>query len=322
MFVKNQLLPGVAFCAVLGFASYIVGRTWLSSIGGVTLGLLVGLIFSARVSEYDKLSKGIDFVSKFLLNIAIVFLGITIDINKLYSVSFTQIFAVFIMVILTLVFSLFIARFLKIEKSLAFLIGIGSSICGTAAIIATSSLVTKKEEDIGTSIGVIQSIGIISLLSLPFIISLNSEFSSDMGAFLIGGSLQAVGHVVAASYWLGASSGKLAIAIKMARVCLLVPLMFSLIAWNASKNGDSFTKAKVPLYIYGFIFSVFLGSSGWLPEALVKQVHGVIQVILSVSMVSIGLKIKIQKIFHTAGKGFLLGVVLFVSQVLFLYMFI
>ena len=74
-------------------------------------------------------------------------------------------------------------------------------------------------------------------------------------SYLIGGSLQAVGQVVASGYSVSDSVGAQSLVIKMLRVLMIGPIVMILHLIFHSKNGSAGTKKTyIPGYIIGFMF--------------------------------------------------------------------
>ena len=139
---------------------------------------------------------------------------------------------------------------------------------------------------------------------------------------MIGGSLQAMGHVVAASSLLDAHSANVTIAVKMIRILLLTPLVIGLsfyVSGKKQESGKAFSlKGILPLYIFVFIFCVFLTNFYALPSALLSTTKALSHFLFSLAMVALGSGIKFSELSRGFGKASLFSAGLFVLQVLYL----
>ena len=87
------------------------------------------------------------------------------------------------------------------------LIGIGTSICGSAAIVASSQFIAKEKKDITLALTTVNIAGLLGLFVLPTIICYVGLEKAET-AILLGGSLQSVAHVVASGFVFGDEVGK------------------------------------------------------------------------------------------------------------------
>ena len=101
-------------------------------------------------------------------------------------------------------------------------VGIGTAICGSAAIVATD-IIKLNETQAGISIAAINLIGTVGIFALPLLGTQVLEFSTIDNGFMIGNTLQAVGQVVAAGFSIDDATGQVATIVKMGRVMMLTP---------------------------------------------------------------------------------------------------
>ena len=68
-----------------------------------------------------------------------------------------------------LFFTNFIAKKLKLSSVMEILIGVGTSIYGATAIVATNSAIDAKEEEVTYAVATITIFGIIAMFSYPYL---------------------------------------------------------------------------------------------------------------------------------------------------------
>jgi uncharacterized integral membrane protein (TIGR00698 family) len=312
---------GLLFCLAIGLCGLGIGN-YLPSLGGITIAIFIGLLWGNIFPSTTSLKPGIQFAEKNILSLAIMLLGLELHFEKLKVIDLSVMIIMISSILLVILTTLVVGHFLKLPYSLSLLLGIGNAICGSSAIIASSYLVTDKRDEVGLSIGTIQVLGSITLLSLPFLSIWFSHYSNDFAGILIGGSLQAVGHVVAASHILNPESAELAITVKMGRVLCLVPLIMILSFFRPLKkstktNGKSASET-IPGFIVGFILCAIIGNLGIFPQEYLLPMKHLNHLLLATAMAALGLNIHLTSLKKQAPKSLFIGLFVFTLQVFFL----
>ena len=192
--------------------------------------------------------------------------------------------------------------------------GMGNAICGSAAIMATSKVIEAPKKDMASAITMTNILGITSLFILPFLLK---GFDAQKSGFLIGGSLQAMGHVIASVSLLDHTTAHYAVAIKMTRIFMLTPIIFFLTLIKGQEE-DGKNLPRIPYYMIGFLACIFIANIGLVEPELISLVNTVQHKILAVAMAALGLSLKFSQVFHRIRLNLLLGAGVFVLQFLFL----
>ena len=304
--------PGVLLASIIGFSSRYLAE-WIPNLGGVTLAIIIGLIISNTLEIDNKFASGIGFSSKKILALAIVLMGLKLELAVLGELGLEFIMIVIVMVFSSITLSYLLGRLLGVSKSFSLLLGIGNGICGSSAIGATAPLVAEKEEEIGLSIGVVNLLGTIGIFLLPLLTSL-LKLSAPKSGLMIGGTLQAVGQVVAAGFSVSEKVGRLATVVKMGRVLMLGPIVLLLSFLFQQDDSSQQKKVSIPPFIVGFFIFSLLGSLNLLPTSLVENLKTLSKILLTIAMAGIGLKIKVSDLTDQGPKALLLGVLIFIGQ--------
>ena len=311
-------VPGLLFCLCLSLLGLALAQ-FLPQLGHISLSLMLGIAFANFFPLKESFRVGIGFSEKRLLEFSIALLGLNLSYHDISFLSGGTILALVAMVALIILSSLFLGKLLGLSKSLSFLIGVGNAVCGSAAILATSRVLDLPKKNIVISIALVQFLGIIALFLLPFLFQ---NYDKNFSSFMIGGSLQAMGHVVAASSLLDAQSANVTIAVKMIRILLLTPLVIGLslyVSAKRKKTDQAFSlKGILPLYIVVFVFCFFLTNFFALPTELLSFTKAASHFLFSLAMVALGSGIKISELSRGFGKASLFSAALFVLQVLYL----
>jgi len=210
---------------------------------------------------------------------------------------------------------------MKFTDSTPYLIGFGTAICGSSAIAAISSSVTKNKEDIGISLAVVNLLGAIGMICLPLLFNI-LPISHLKSGFMIGASLHSVGNVAGAGYAMGTDVGQTAITIKLARVALLsTALIF--FRYMINKNSVSNWKQhfKLPWYVWSFIGFSILTSILHISKDIVDTSETIGKIILTVAMSAIGLKVSFRTLYQSGRKALVLGLIIFIVELILLGLF-
>lgn len=249
------------------------------------LGFLMGQIFKVP----DQLSPGLRYGEKFILNLAIVLMGAGLSIGQMGKLGWGSLLIICVSIGSVFLSALLVGRITTLTKNFVILSATGNAICGASAIAAVAPILKARKEEVGVSIGIVNSLGSVWMFAFPLLLinfeGLNTEEMSQW----IGATLQAVGHVSGAGYAVSDEVGKFAVAIKLGRVILLGPLLLiiGVIFRDATQR-----KLQLPWFITGF-FILMLSRSivDWSADVLV-QVALVSKVLLALAMGCIGWNIQ------------------------------
>jgi len=187
-----------------------------------------------------------------------------------------------------------LSKLFKMSGDLGLLIGVGFGVCGATAVAAIRPQTRATEEETSYAIGLISLCGTLSIFLLPLIghaLHLNTrEFGSWAGA-----AVHDVGQVVAtASVW-GDGADKYAIVVKLARVCLLAPIVLILSIrhrrWLTSQGKTETTSAKIPLipyFVLGFIAVAIFHNLVTINPRLLADIIFTSKLMLGAGLVSLG----------------------------------
>ena len=178
MFYKNYLviIPGIILAFVLyslsqGFNN-IIGVELLgyikSPISTAMIAIIIGIIFGNIFKIRESFQKGLDFTREYILKFGIVCLGIQLKPFEFLDFGKIVIPLIIICIISVLIVVKLIIKKFKIPTRMAYLISIGSTVCGTTAIIATAPVINANKNEVSYAIANITLFGIFSMLLYPY----------------------------------------------------------------------------------------------------------------------------------------------------------
>jgi uncharacterized integral membrane protein (TIGR00698 family) len=218
------------------------------------------------------LNAGIKFSVKKILPIGIVLLGARLNFQEVSKVGLAGVMLSVLETVVALALLLFLAKKFKLPYKLGLLLGIGTAICGGTAIVATAPVIEADEKDVVFSVATVTLLGLIAMFVLPVIgnaIHLNQK---EFGIWA-GLSIHQTPQVIAAGFAYGPEAGATATIAKLARVCLLAPIVFLAGLLHARSAAKTSTVKKqinywslFPMFVLGFLAMALLRSLGWLPD--------------------------------------------------------
>lgn len=318
-------IPGLLLALALALLAKFIAP-YLGQIGSVTTAIILGMLISNTIPLSSHFSAGLKFSEKQLLSLAIMLLGFNLQVKSLLNIGILPLVIIIIVQFITILTGSALGRLFGFNKKTSLLLGVGNAVCGSSAIAAVSPVIKAEESDTGISIGVVNFLGTIGIFILPALAIKVLHFADLQASTLIGGSLQAVGQVVAAGFSVSDNVGEIATIIKMARIAMLGPiiLIISLLLNRKkrknSQNSKISKKNLLPAIIVWFIlFSIIRSLADYFNLSQHIPWHNISQIskfILTVAMVGIGMKIKFADLLKQGPKSLTVGALVFLVQLI------
>lgn len=289
-------------------ASWSVIASWgLSTLTlAIVLGMLVGNTALGRLPSGT--AVGIDFARSRLLRLGIVLFGFRISIADIASVGMPGVVLAFLIVGCTFGLALWVGKRLSMDLPTVILIGVGSAICGAAAVMGAQTVVRGSERSTSVAVATVVIFGTLSMFIYPLIFPLLNLTPQEFGLYA-GATIHEVAQVVAVGATLGMNEAANAAVIeKMLRVVLLAPFLLLLaVSFRQPLEGGAPTagtrwwhRIQVPWFAVAFLAAAVIHSSGWLPTNLVALMVQAANLLLAMGMVAIGLRTSASSL-RTAG---------------------
>lgn len=312
---------GLAFTFGIALASYYLGKLpGLDHVGALACAILIAVIYRQFAGYPEVLRPGIQFASKKLLRFAIILFGLKLNMDVVLHQGLGLLARDVVTILFAIGATLLLAKWLKADMSLSLLLGIGTGVCGAAAIAAVSPIVKAKEEDTAIGAGLIALVGTLFAIAYtvvrPFLPFKPVEYGTWAGI-----SLHEIAHVALAGAPAGTDGLAIALLAKLGRVFLLVPLSFVLLFWMNRKNNkkqipsaNAASKIEFPWFLIGFILmslfgSYVLGQAITLPEAIMNDISVVTSFLLSMAMIGLGLNVSLKDVRSKALRPLLVMVI-------------
>lgn len=318
---------GLSLLIFISLVSLAISHFIIPFLSPLIIGILLGAILSCiypKLAQTYNLQPSMSFASKKLLRLGIILYGSYITLNEIATLGLNGLLIAILVVAVIFVSAIFIGRLLKLDRDISLLVGIGSAVCGAAAILALESTLKTHPSKSSVALGFIVIFGLIGMVLLPVVyysglLPLNDY---QWGVF-IGASLHEVANVVGAAA-ISPESQNVAIIVKMTRVVLLVPLLlivsYILFRQNTAyiKTQNENSKPYIPYFAFAFLGVIMLNSIvDWQNTAplVIESAQMASRFFLIIAMVAIGLQIDWQKFVSFGLKTFVLALILFIMLI-------
>lgn len=198
-------------------------------------------------------------VSKVGLQVAVVLLGFSVDLNKILTAGREGL--VFALVSISAVFALGygLQRLLKVRPLTSLLVSTGTAICGGSAIAAMSTVTDAPQEDVSVSVGTVFLLNALALVIFPPL-GHALHLTPDQFGTWAGIAIHDVASVVGAATSFGGNSLDTASAVKLSRVLYLIPVVLIVSVVRRRNSEAKSGTAPIPWFIGLFVLASVLSS--------------------------------------------------------------
>lgn len=293
---------GVGFTlaiALIGWSAALLPG--LDRMGPLACAIALAVVFRHFRGYPEPLRRGIQFSSKVLLRVAIVLFGLKLNIGLVLQEGFGLLVRDAATIVFAIGLTVWLGKRLKADYTVTLLLGIGTGICGAAAIAAVSPILGSKDEDTAISAGMIALVGTVFAVGYTLLRPLLPLSEADYGAWA-GVSLHEIAHVALAAAPAGEDSLAAGLLAKLGRVLLLVPLCLLLLGWKKRAGTmQAETKVDFPYFLIGFIAASLFGTYvlGQYMEVTDRFTSGLstmTTLLLSMAMVGLGLNVSLKQL--------------------------
>jgi uncharacterized integral membrane protein (TIGR00698 family) len=300
----EELFPGVIAAVTVAIAA-----TFLSNHYGAPVMLFALLLGMAVrfISEEGKGIAGVQFSSRTILRVGVALLGMRITVEQIMLLGARPVTVVIGAVLLTILFGIILSRAMGRGRRFGVLTGGSVGICGASAALAIAAVLPRDEYSernaIFTVIGV-TTLSTVAMVLYPIVVNYFGLDYAAAGVFL-GGTIHDVAQVIGAGYSVSDQTGDTATFIKLLRVSMLVPVVFtlSLIFHTRGERGKGGERQwLLPPFIIAFILLVGLNSSGVTPEPVRLFLVEASRWCLVTAIAALGMKTSLKMLFEVGWK--------------------
>lgn len=252
--------------------------------GNPALALLAGLTISITLDR-SPIARGSTY-GKYLLQTAIVLLGLKLNAAQLLDISGTYALPIAGFVCVTSVIGLLLGWFIRSDRSTNALISSGTAICGGTTIATLSPIIAARPEQTGAALCVVFLLNAVALITFPAIgtwLNLSQEQFGVWAALAIHDT----SSVVATAQIYGTKAAEIATTVKIGRTLWLIPLIViaSLVV------GAQQSKIRIPNFVFVFVGASLLGSWVGLSNPATMLIGDIASALLVVALFFVGTEI-------------------------------
>ena len=332
MFLKNYLvyLPGI----ILAFVLYTLSQGFNNIIGTEILGydrspistamiaILLGIFFGNVFKVRNNFQKGLDFTREYILKLGIIFLGIQLKPFEFLDFGMIAIPLIVICIISVLIVIKLLIKKLSIPTRMAYLISIGSTVCGTTAIMATAPVIKANKNEVSYAIANITLFGILSMLIYPYFANLYFNGEPLLIGLFLGTSIHETSQVAAAGLiyeqqFNSPETLNIATVTKLIRntfLIVMIPLFALLYNRGKTKEKNYSILSIFPYFVLGFVGmiifrnigdEIFTSNSDWIKS--IDMIKFFSKIFLTMAMAAIGLSTNLKDLKSMGYKPFVVG---------------
>ena len=329
VFIPGIILAFVLYSLSQGFNN-IIGIEFFgynkSPISTAMIAILLGIFFGNIFKVRDSFQKGLDFTREYILKMGIICLGIQLKPFEFLEFGKIAIPLIVVCIISVLVVIKILIKELKIPTRMAYLISIGSTVCGTTAIMATAPVIKANKNEVSYAVANITFFGILSMLIYPYFANFYFEGDSLLVGLFLGTSIHETSQVAAAGLiydqqFNSPETLNIATVTKLIRNTFLI-IMIPLFAFLYNR-GQSYKKnysilGIFPYFVLGFIGmiilrnigdQVFISENNFNWSETVGFIKFFSKIFLTMAMAAIGLSTNLKDIKEMGYRPFIVGFV-------------
>ncbi|HQH29069.1 MAG TPA: putative sulfate exporter family transporter, partial [Oligoflexia bacterium] len=229
--------------------------------------------------------------------------------NELDIIPLTTWMQVIIGVVVVFAVAIWLGRRLEIEPVTTLLVGVGTAICGAAAIALCAPLLKSKPKETSIALLTITCWSIAGIVLYPHLHAILA-MTQENYALLCATTLHQTGAVTLAASSMGPSCAHTAMIIKGARTCIIIPVLCILACRNyLGEHKKPVSKLLIPWYVWAFLFAG--AAFSFLPplRPYVSCVMPATKLLWTMAMTALGLTVHLREITCDMRKPLLLGLV-------------
>ena len=317
--------PGLGLIAAVVAVAFQI-HNFQPAISPLALCVAFGFVIANFASWPSFATDGTALASKKLMRIGVALLGAQVSVLSLKAIGVKGVITVVLVVTLTIFGILALSKLFKMSGELGLLIGVGFGVCGATAVAAIRPQTRATEEETSYAIALISLCGTLSIFTLPLIGHALGLTDQTFGSWA-GAAVHDVGQVIAtASVW-SDDAVKSAVVIKLARVCLLAPIVLilsirhrrylkSLSQTKDQNSGSSTLKSNkvplVPFFVIGFIAVATIQNVFDIPTQLHDAIVLLSKLLLGAGLVALGSSVRWKSIRAIGPRPMFMGMVAWV----------
>jgi uncharacterized integral membrane protein (TIGR00698 family) len=295
----SKYIPGFGLILAISLPAWFIqdqitvnGKTVISA---VAIAILMGILIRNLIGIPEGCKLGTSFTVRRLLRIGIALMGAQLSLGQVLSTGATAVLVVATCIVLAILLVRFISMRLGMSDRLGTLLGVGTSICGVSAIVATAPVIKAQDEETSLAVATITVFGLLAILVYPVLGHLRHLSDTFFGTWA-GVAVNDTSQVVATGLIYSQKAAEVATVVKLTRNLFMAPVIVAL-SWYYLKRQAEGGGGKgialqqiVPLFIFGFLTMAVLNSLGMFSPPARHAIQVVSQFSIVCALAGVGLE--------------------------------
>jgi len=247
----------------------------------------------------DACKPGVSLAVKRLLRIGIALLGAQLSLAQVLRTGGKAVLVVAACIVLAILVVRIVSMRMGLSDRLGTLLGVGTSICGVSAIVATAPAIEAKQEETSLAVATITVFGLLAVVIYPLLGRVLGLTDGFFGTWA-GTAVNDTSQVVATGLIYSQEAGEVATVVKLTRNLFMAPVIVVLSSiylararsagHGAAKKGGVSLKTAVPGFVLGFLAMAVLNSLGAFPAAALDLIRTVSGWLIVIALAGVGVE--------------------------------
>ena len=164
----THYVPGVTLGVAIAVVALYLGKI-TTVFNDIIIAIVIGALIRNLFNVPANFKQGLTFCLKKVLRFAIILLGVQLSFQQIVKTGGQSLLLILAVVIIAIPLTYQIGKRLGLNSHMCVLLGVGSSICGASAILATGPAIKAKEGDIGLAVATVFIFNTLAWRSIAFI---------------------------------------------------------------------------------------------------------------------------------------------------------
>jgi uncharacterized integral membrane protein (TIGR00698 family) len=309
--------PGIIVAGLVALAASWLSEHYHAPV--MLFALLLGIAVNF-LSQDERCRPGIEFAARTVLRIGVALLGMRITFEQMQSLGAGALVLTLVAVAATIACGWLLARATRLDAAFGVLTGGAVAICGASAALAIAAVLPKgpmHERDTVMTVVAVTALSTVAMIIYPLVAQAIGFDLRTTGIFL-GATIHDVAQVVGAGYSVSTQTGDTATIVKLFRVALLLPAVFTisfLFRAQGQAQAGGTRPPLLPAFLVAFAVLVAINSTGRVPPVLTNALQETSRWSLIIAIAALGTKTSLGDLARVGWRpiGVIVGETLFVG---------
>jgi uncharacterized integral membrane protein (TIGR00698 family) len=299
----TQYIPGLALILAISLpARFIQSQITVNGkevVSAVAIAIVLGIAIRNLIGISARCKPGTSFAVKRFLRVGVALMGAQLSLGQVLKTGATSLWIVATCIVLAIIVVRFVSTRMGMSDRLGTLLGVGTSICGVSAIVATAPIIKARDEETSLAVATITVFGLAAVVLYPIIGRVFGLSDNFFGTWA-GTAVNDTSQVVATGLIFSKPAGEIATVVKLTRNLFLAPVMV-ILSWLCLRQPQGESEKDcgerririgqiVPLFILGFLAMAIVNSFGLFPPNVRQGIQIVSQFLILMALAGVGLE--------------------------------